>query len=165
MTLDQATNFAEIAAAIATIATLAYLAVQIRNNNKLQKSESRRAGMSQSTMLSAAIGQSKETAELFHKGTIDYESLSPAEKVQFGFLFSILSSSVDIVFTDWQLGLIDKSYFENQSTIYIDLLQTSGGRHYWKGYSKGHAKEFQEYIINHAYDGVDPGGNVRAQSS
>jgi hypothetical protein len=56
MTLDQATNIAEIAAAVATVVTLLYLAVQISKNNRLQTAESRRATINSSLPLSSVLG-------------------------------------------------------------------------------------------------------------
>ena len=65
MSLDQVTNIAQIAAALATVITLAYLAIQIRSNNNLQKAESRRSVLSHSAQLATAIGQSSDSSDCF----------------------------------------------------------------------------------------------------
>jgi len=59
MPLSEITSFAEIAAALATVATLVYLSVQIRTNTTVQKAEARRAVQAITNDYSALIAQDK----------------------------------------------------------------------------------------------------------
>lgn len=146
MNLEQLTSFAEITAAFATVITLIFLNVEIRRNNKLQRAESRRSVLNTAVQLSIAVGQSKEASEVFYRGLTEYDQLTRPEKTQFEFLFSVMSSHVDLAFTDWKLGLTDTQSFETTARDYFNLLKTEGGRKYWRHRGGNHAPEFRKYV-------------------
>ncbi len=77
-------------AAIATILTLAYLAIQIRENTKAVRSESRGRISGNFQGFSAILGGNKDAASVFTRGLADFGSLSAEEKMQFLFLFSMV---------------------------------------------------------------------------
>jgi len=144
LSLDQLTHFAEIIASMATVATLIFLTFEIRTSNKLQKAESRRSVLNHVAPLSIAIGQSKETSDLFYRGIMEYDKLEASEKIQFEFLFSVMSSYVDLAFTDWKLGLTDSNSFDSSARDFFNLLQTPGGNAYWRHRSANLARPFRD---------------------
>lgn len=146
MTLDQVTNIAEIAAAIATIGTLAYLAVQIRENTVTQRAEARRASASVTSDYSSTIGQDKEVARVFRVGLYDFEALDEDETVQFFFLFAMLVGGADQTFSDYKLNIIDEELFLASLHSVGRMLKTSGGRVFWQFHSKNYTEHFQDYI-------------------
>jgi hypothetical protein len=157
LNLDQLTNIAEIVASVATVATLIYLAFEIRTSNKLQRAESRRSVLNHVAPLSIAIGQSKVTSDLFYRGMMEYDKLEPSDKIQFEFLFSVMSSHVDLAFTDWKLGLTDSNSFDSSARDFFNLLQTPGGNAYWRHRSANHAGPFRDYVVNTVFQGQEPG--------
>jgi hypothetical protein len=90
LSLVEATSFAEIAAALATISTLVYLAIQIRANTTVQKAEARRAIQDTTNDYSSIIGQSKETAKVFTDGLMRFDTLDEYERMQFFFLMAMI---------------------------------------------------------------------------
>jgi hypothetical protein len=146
LNLDQATNIAEIVAAVATVVTLFYLAMQISKSNTLQQAESRRATINSSLPLSSVIGQNFEAAQVFSKGMSDYSSLSVEHKLQFDFLFSMLASQSELMYTDSNLGLSSWAVFENGLNSFMPLLNTPGGMAYWRARRTSHGPEYAEYI-------------------
>lgn len=156
MSLDQATNIAEIAAALATIFTLAYLAFQIRSNNRLQKAESRRSVLNHSAQLATAIGQSSQASELFYRGLTEYCNLENSEKLQFEFLFSVLAGHCSLAFTDWKLGLNNQNSFETTSREFFRLLKTPGGKEYWKRHGPTSEIDFLSHINEKVYNNEPP---------
>ncbi len=81
MTLDQATNLAEIVASIATLITLIYLAVQVRANTRVSTAEGRRNAMTQTFDIAHLISDSGEVASIFRRGLADPQSLDTDESV------------------------------------------------------------------------------------
>jgi hypothetical protein len=146
MSLEQVTNIAEIAAAFATVATLVYLSIQIRKSNTLQTSESRRATINASLPLASIVGQNSESAPVFYKGMADYSNLSSEQKTQFHFLFSMLASQNELVYTDSKLGLSSWEIFKASESVFMPLLNTPGDLAYWRSQSKGHGPEYAAYI-------------------
>ena len=104
MSLPEITNFAEISAALATIATLVYLAIQIRDNTVVQKAEARRAIQSITSDYATLIVQDKEVAKLFTNGLMNSGSLDASEKMQFFFLLAMLVGLLDQTYADYQFA-------------------------------------------------------------
>jgi hypothetical protein len=154
--LSQITNIFEIIASIATVITLAYLAMQIRSNNSLHKAESRRTIMSQSANLAMTLGQSKEASEVFYRGLTSYEQLRPEEALQFDFLLSVLAGQSELAFTDWRLGISGEEAFKTPSNHFFNILKTTAGKRYWSKHGHGHTPEYYQYIIENVYEGKHP---------
>ena len=146
MSLEQAAYMAEILASLATLITLIYLSMQIRRSNQLSYTESRRAAISAITPLATILGESQETSDFFLNGLLDYSVLSPSEKIRFDFLFSLMVSNCDLAFTDYEMGIVDKTTFENGSGPLLQMLNLSGGRGYWAKFGKATRQPFYEYI-------------------
>jgi len=156
VSLDQATNIAEIVAALATVITLAYLAIQIRSNNNLQKAESRRSVLNHSAQLATAIGQSSEASDVFYRGLTEYSHLESSEKLQFEFMFSVLAGHCSLAFTDWKLGLNDQDSFDTTSREFYRMLKTPGGIEYWKRHGPTSEKDFFNHINENVYNSEPP---------
>jgi len=67
MTLEDLGNLGELIAAIATVATLIYLAIQIRASNRLAKAEASRSPNSDLNAINAAFGTNPSYIEAMRK--------------------------------------------------------------------------------------------------
>jgi hypothetical protein len=76
----------------------------------------------------------------------EYSSLSSEHKLQFQFLFSMLASQNELLYTDSKLGLNSWKVFENSLNSFMPLLNTSGGMAYWHVQGKSHGPGYAEYI-------------------
>jgi hypothetical protein len=152
LSLTEATSFAEIAAALATISTLVYLAIQIRANTTVQKAEARRAIQSITSDYCSIIGQRKETAKVFTDGLMNFDALDEYERMQFFFLFSMILGLADQTYADYRLRIIDEDLFLSGSASAFRMLKTPGGRAFWKINSASYRHEFQNYINTKVYD-------------
>ena len=83
MTLEDLGNLGDFIGGLAVIATLAYLAVQIRQNTKLLRTSGEQTTRSDSTATIALAAQSPENAAVYHKGLVDPSVLSPEERTHF----------------------------------------------------------------------------------
>ena len=133
-------------AAAATIATLIYLALQIRENTKVSRAESQRGSASLRMQSLAGVMGSPEGSSIFSRGMIDPLSLDIAERAQFSFQFAAMVVAVENSFNEFQLGLIDDETMEAYSALLVSLLPTPGGTHHWKHYSSNHTRAFREYL-------------------
>lgn len=139
-------TIAEIVTSIATVATLLYLALQIRTASNAQVSQSRRAVHDRTAVLANTLGQSTETASVWRRGLREFESLSADEKVQFIWLFSQLVGHADLAYADHRLGLSEDNYLEETVGMTIDMLRMPGGRAYWKYSRNSYSRDFRDYI-------------------
>ena len=95
MSIQDLGALGELAAAIATIATLLYLAIQIRQNNRnLQESTS--ASINQGfASINSRLSSDEQFAEIFIRGREDLEALNPVELERFrAFVQDILNMAV-----------------------------------------------------------------------
>jgi hypothetical protein len=146
MTIEQMGSLGELIAAIATIATLLYLSIQIRANTNATRVESRRTTQRQANEYSALIANSAEAASLFRRGLADMESLDADEHIRFIFLFGMLVSQTQSAYEDADLGILDRDLFEATATPAFTMLQTPGGRRWWDLYGRSMYPAFQERV-------------------
>src|SRR5262245_51786326 len=89
MNWDAISAVAELVGSLAVIATVGYMAVQIRQNSKLVASsveESIRDGLNETTRI---LASDRETARVFWAGLADRASLAEEERFQFDALLSL----------------------------------------------------------------------------
>ncbi len=146
MTIQDLGSLGELVAAIATVVTLAYLALQIRANTKAIQSESRGRISSQFQGFAAMLGGSKEVASIFTRGLADFDSLDSEEQIQFAFLFSMLVNQTHDSHYQYRLGVTDRESMEANTKSTLRMLQTPGGRAYWQAYSSSFGVKFQEFV-------------------
>jgi hypothetical protein len=146
MTIQELGSLGEFVAAVATLATLVYLALQIRANTTAVRAESRRAATNQGMHFQGIIGENKQAASVFRRGLAEPDSLDPDESLQFAFLFSMFASHGDNVFVDYRFGVVGNDIMESSLSSHLRLLGTPGGRRYWSTYSLGHTPEFRAYV-------------------
>jgi hypothetical protein len=156
LSLSELTSFAEISAAIATIATLVYLAMQIRDNTVVQKAEARRAVQAITSEYCTVISQDKEVAKMFTAGLMNINTLDDSERIQFFFLFAMIVGAADQTFADYQLNIIDEELFLTGSFSVCRMLKTPGGKEFWTVNSGSYTKAFRDYIESSVYEGSPP---------
>jgi len=95
MSIQDLGALGELLAAIATIATLLYLAVQIRQNNRnLQESTSATFNQGWAS-INSRLSSDEHFAEIFIRGREDLEALNPVELERFrAFVHDILNMAV-----------------------------------------------------------------------
>ena len=155
MSLDQVTNIAEIAAALATVITLAYLAIQIRSNNNLQKAESRRSVLNHSAQLATAIGQSSEASDVFYRGLTAYCDL----KILRSYSSSLCSPFLRVIVA-WRsrTGSWD-SVTRIPSTLRVEIFTECGkplSIEYWKRHGPTSEKDFFKHKNENVYNSQQP---------
>ncbi len=146
MTIQDLGNIGELIAAIATVATLVYLALQIRANTVAVRSESRGRIHTQSQTMGSVIGGSPQAADVFARGLADFDSLEPTEQMQFQFLFAMIESQADLSYHNFQLGLGGADWMEAMTAGVLELFETPGGARYWKLNGSKASPEFQNFV-------------------
>lgn len=131
MTIEQAGSVGEVVGALATVATLAYLAVQIRANTRMMRTQATHVSQAQSAQLSMGIAQDRQLAGILRRGLGDFESLEPDEQIQFTFLFSQFLSVAELVFRDVENGVSGPAELERTWSSIRPLARTPGGREFW----------------------------------
>ena len=146
VTIQELGSLGELIAAIATVATLIYLAIQIRANTASVRAESRRDAVAQTNGFAAVVANNKELASVFRRGIADYEALDADEQVQFQFLFAMVAATADSAHIEHRLGTTDRKWFESSSAGFRRLVATPGGQVFWRLNRHTFSSEFTALI-------------------
>ncbi len=92
MNWDAVGAIAELAGAIAVFASLAYLAVQIRQNTKSSREATYQAIVGDLQQFRLAIAQDPDISRLYRQGLKDLDALSEEDQWRFGALMQTLYS-------------------------------------------------------------------------
>lgn len=126
MTIAELGSLGELLAAIATIATLIYLALQLRQNTAVLKLSQARAVDSDAQNARGRFVDNREVTELYITGLSDPESLDQADRLRFRMM-------LDQLFFDWQGQIFLFETNASAADIFIArTLATPGGKLYWE---------------------------------
>ncbi len=143
MTIEQFGSVGEIIGAAATVAMLAYLAVQIRQNNRLVAASIADSSRDSMNELARILGANPEAARVYAAGVQDPSSLSLHETVQFDSLCHLALNALHQRFQSG-LDLADDWTFAN--------LSNAGFRTYWGRQSETYPEDFR-WLVSEALQG------------
>ena len=149
MTIQDLGSIGELVAASATIATLAYLAIQIRSSTLVSKSEANRASRVEATANVRLIADNEDLARILLAGIADPESLSPTDALRFRFLLGLFIGPISQAYREWHLGIAEEAEVIERLQISQSILQTPGGKWYWRQQSADYDPELRQYLENY----------------
>ena len=126
MTLQDFGSIGELVGAIATVATLAYLAVQIRQNTQGLSINSYHQATSDLSRQLEAVYLNPEFAEIFRRGSNDPSDLSDPERARFAAYVSAFYYAYENLFELYEKGRIDPEKWENAVLNALPLFNRPG---------------------------------------
>ncbi len=154
MNWDAVGAVGEILGALAVFVTLAYLAVQIRQNTIATKSAAVQGMTTAAQNTALAAASSKESASVWLRGKADVESLDDAERQQYRLLLVSQIIATDTLYWSYRQGNLDRELWERQSNWMRGYLQLSGGVETWQDMRQAGSitPSFVEYVEEHFPD-------------
>ena len=122
---------AELVGALATVATLAYLALQIRQNSKVVQLSTATARAEQRMQQSAFLSQTPEINRIFWAGLDEPESLSQADYRYFESIFSTYLIAFVASFDFNRENALSALEWEGQMAAIRWTVKRPGFRRYW----------------------------------
>jgi hypothetical protein len=146
LSLEQASNLAELIGVALVIVSIFYLTVQVRQNTKATRIQTVHDLSAMYIEAQSSLAQNAELMALYQRGQFDYESLDPLEKGRFG----VESAALMRVFSDLHFqyinGTLDHDEWLGFKAVVDDLFTYSGFQTVW-GLRKYHySTAFQQYI-------------------
>ena len=135
MTLEDLGNLGDFIGGLAVIATLLYLAVQIRQNNRLLRTSAEQVADPIAAI--ANIAQSPENAAIYHRGLASPSDLADEERTHF---YLMMASSFYVLhqgYRAYQLGTQTKDTWQWQSRALKFYATQPGVREWWR--RQGHS--------------------------
>ena len=153
MNWDAVSAVAELVGAIAVVASLAYLAVQIRQNTQHIDFNTRAIRSSTFQSFSDTFGQFEDLLlENKHLGHVWVQGLEGEEDLEAGdlILFNNLAHKFfrmyEVLFLQYSAGLVEQSLFESAHRFPDQLLARPGLRRYWRHRQRRYTDSFVEYM-------------------
>ena len=146
MTIQDLGSVGELLAAVATIATLIYLAMQIRASAAATRAEARRTLDVSGYDLVRQIAGDPELTHLFMVGLGKPDALNTEQAFRFRLLMSFFFSSMDTAWKEVQIGTMS----EEQLSVHLGrnrpMIEAPGGRAWWDQNSSIFPEQFREFL-------------------
>jgi hypothetical protein len=134
VSLQDLGNIGEFVAAIATLITLIYLALQIRQNTQTLRANSV-SELTENSLRAAAL--LLEYSEVFLRGARDYSELSSDEKFRFRQLLGPIVARFDTVLEYRERGMVDDAYVAAHAETLRRIFANRGVREWWDSKPEG----------------------------
>ena len=160
---------AELAGAIGVIASLLYLAVQIRQNTRSTKAAALHNTAQEMNQISLAMAADGSFSDIFLKGQDDLEGLSPEERMRVGFLWHAVFRATESLYYQYRSGNADKAAWTPYEQALEANLRSGGMRQWWRENSFPFTKEFTKLVDSKIESAEQEGkpytwfGNVHTQ--
>ena len=133
MSFEQISYLTQIVASVGVVASLIFVALQIKQNTRALQRNEHNSTMEQWTVIRQAIAQNREIAELMTAGLHGERALDAADQLR---LEQMLQENAWAAFHIWdrtQRGIFPKGTFEATAGALLGtLLRTPGGESWWR---------------------------------
>lgn len=136
----------EIIGAITVLVTLAYLAVQIRQNTRAVQSSATDSSINRISVLRQSLAENAELASLYLKGGNDPQQLDELEALRYRMLLHSMFLSLSNVFSQTKYTNLPTSNWESQTPIVVRMISSPGGTWFWENYRTEFESEFRDEV-------------------
>lgn len=137
---------AELVAALATVATLVYLAIQIRQNTISVRAATHHAGATAFRDLVAWLAGDAELAELYYRGRTDPASLSKSELRRFELVMDAWLAMLENYYIQFLEGMLPATNQDRFALVLKMQFRLPGVRQYWQRRRGAWRVEFVSYL-------------------
>jgi hypothetical protein len=146
VTIQDLGSIGELIAAVATMATLVYLALQIRGNAAAVRADARRAMDTDLNEAITCIAGDPDVAELFMLGLGRPDALDPQQAFRFRLFMSHFFSQLESAWKAVALRTLSAQELSESIDRCRPFLQSPGGRVWWSENSSIFPETFREYL-------------------
>ena len=142
----------EILGAIAVVATLAYLAVQVKQTNRATKMSSEQAVFTNFVGLTADLINDNETIGVIRKGFVSWEDLTPDEQATIHNYWATLLGHLTMAYTLFREGTLNEETYLGFENNAISALLEPGLAAWWASASRNFNAPLVERIQHRLAD-------------
>ena len=153
MTIQDLGSLGELIAALATVLTLGYLALQLRQNTKVLRSQTFQQSSMDMSLTANAISSDKELASILIKSNESIYALDPIERLMFHFWMLVAIRRFEAIYVQAEYGSIDPIRIEGFERSIISLLANGGSAQWWESAKSAFSIDF----VNYADDKLNSG--------
>ena len=146
MTIQDLGSLGELIAAVATLATLIYLALQIRQNTRSNQAASFHAIYDSMNHVNVSVIQNSELTRVWLAGSQERSALNPEELHKFDFTLLSYFHVFETLHYQARLGAGDQDLVIAEERSIRNLLLLSGVREWWSENPYAFGPEFRSHI-------------------
>ena len=132
ISIDAIVNTAEIVGGVAVIASLLFVARQMRENNESSREANYIQVMQHNKDMGRLIGSDVEMANLYRRGCEDFIALNPDERWQFGSLMMAMFCDFNQQHTLYNQQRLDQQFWDAIEYNMKYYLDRRGVRDWWR---------------------------------
>jgi hypothetical protein len=128
------------------VVTLAYLALQIRQNTRVVRTSNFQNVVDASSNFTSAITGNAEVADIYRRGLVSYAQLSETEQIRFHALVSGLFTAFQLTHQLYARRLIDEELYQGHQDASMLLLRAPGIREWWVANQFWYHEDFRGFV-------------------
>ena len=139
----------EFIGSIGVIASLIYLAVQIRQNSVSSKAQAVQSASDIMINLSLELADESWT-ELINRASDHFDALPPGERGRIGWLWFAVMRGTETLYRHYLEGNVDEQTWETYATAVQHNARMSGFRRWWRSVSGTYtfARDFDDFVTD-----------------
>jgi len=143
---DAISAISGLLSAAGVIATLVYLAHQIRQNTRAIRGSAMRESQALLNEAHSPLLNSPELNARFERGLEDPDALSNVEAAEFDQLLYLVIATFQSLYFQQHASLLDAEVFEQQTRALVGYLIRPGGNRWWRAYAGEFSPRFRAFI-------------------
>ncbi len=136
----------EMVGGAAVLVTLIYLAVQVRSNGREQRMSSMREATREMASVNQTVADSKEKAELWLKGSRDFEELDAVERLRFSVVNGHIFRMLEQIYYQGREGGIEPELWRGFMNQLRDVAAYPGIQAWWTTRSHWYGERFCAFV-------------------
>lgn len=146
MSLNDIYLLSQIIAAVAIVASLLFVGLQVRQTNRMMREAASRNHAEKFQSVSRAMFEVPIMAPLLAKGLDGMEALNPVERMQFVNLTSWVLRIFEELHRQFEAGLIDKPWWEANTRVWARTFKAAGPRAAFELRRDAYSPAFQKFL-------------------
>jgi hypothetical protein len=146
VSIQELGSIGEFVAAIATLLTLVYLALQIRQNTTTVRAGTSAAISESLARVTEVLGSDPRAGQAYLKGLLGDASLDAETRLQFASLFSSYLRRVENAFYQHARGFVDPDHWETTARTLSVTMRFPGARRQWEASRNMYSDRFGGFV-------------------
>ena len=147
MTIQDLGSLGELIAAVATVGTLIYLAVQIRRNTAATMSSAHQTQVDSTVGIQASIANDPDLADLITKAGDDLESLTPGQNLRLLYFYACHFNLWHAAYCNRRNGLLaEHAWIPWENGMRKIMTNQIACRYVWDGMGDMYDEEFTAHV-------------------
>jgi len=136
----------ELLGAAGVIATLGYLAIQVRQNTRAQSANTEQAKSPSFSGFHSYVAQSETPAHIWDKGFEDEAALTPDEKRRFIWLMADYFLATEGIWNQYSLGFVSSDSWSQHERAIMGALNSPLVKRWWDGGLTPMSDRFRNHV-------------------